>query len=117
MDPKFLKCIYTAEAIYLKNDEAETLFKILEEMPNIISSNSHEAKELFQNTSLEKFINKNDKDKRGYNALVYAVNNDSYEVAKLLLEKGIKVKSEDRIMDMTKSQKMRDLLRDYGIKW
>ena len=61
--------------------------------------------------------NKNDKDKRGYNALVYAVNNDSYEVAKLLLEKGIKVKSEDRIMDMTKSQKMRDLLRDYGIKW
>ena len=61
MDPKFLKCIYTAEAIYLKNDEAETLFKILEEMPNIISSHSHEAKELFQNTSLEKFINKNDK--------------------------------------------------------
>ena len=66
---------------------------------------------------LSEGINKNDKDKRGYNALVYAVNNDSYEVAKLLLEKGIKVKSEDRIMDMTKSQKMRDLLRDYGIKW
>ena len=50
MDPKFLKCIYTAEAIYLKNDEAKNLFNILEEMPNIISSHSHEAKELFQNT-------------------------------------------------------------------
>ena len=61
MDPKFLKCIYTAEAIYLKNDEAKNLFNILEEMPNIISSHSHEAKELFQNTNLEKFINKNER--------------------------------------------------------
>ena len=58
MDPKFLKCIYTAEAIYLKNDEAKNLFNILEEMPNIISSHSHEAKELFQNTNLAMFCSK-----------------------------------------------------------
>ena len=39
------------------------------------------------------------------------------EVIKVRDRVGIEVKSEDRVMDMTKSQKMRDLLRDYGIKW
>lgn len=61
MDPKFLKCIYTAEAIYLKKEEADELFKIIEEMPDIISPHSNIAKELFLNTNLENFIDKNNR--------------------------------------------------------